>query len=240
MSVKLTFLGGLGEIGRNCASIEIDGSVAMIDCGLMFPEEDMLGVDLVLPDFSSIIDRKDDFEHLWYLHLSRQGGVGYQVPVLTVDRDHRVRPHHVVERLEFLRSSMARNVHVRVPPVIHGHTETVQVVDHLRNGLLVAWNRCRRDDDRVRFIEGDRAMLACGHPGQGCEWLSLAPRRDDPCVYIWHLHQFRQFNERILREVQRSKIHGDIRVPEHRPADERELSSIVHHGVDRLLHPVHV
>ncbi|MEZ5175957.1 MAG: ribonuclease J [Acidimicrobiia bacterium] len=60
MTVKVGFLGGLGEIGRNCATLEIDGSIAMIDCGLMFPEEDMLGVDLVLPDFSDLIERKDD------------------------------------------------------------------------------------------------------------------------------------------------------------------------------------
>ena len=57
MSVAVTFLGGLGEIGRNCAAIEIDGKLALIDCGLMFPEEDMLGVDLVLPDFTSVLDR---------------------------------------------------------------------------------------------------------------------------------------------------------------------------------------
>ena len=60
MSVSVTFLGGLGEIGRNCAAIEIDGRIALIDCGLMFPEEDMLGVDLVLPDFSWVVDRAED------------------------------------------------------------------------------------------------------------------------------------------------------------------------------------
>jgi ribonuclease J len=60
MSVRIGFLGGLGEVGRNCASIEIDGETSLIDCGLMFPEEDMLGVDLVLPDFSSVLDRADD------------------------------------------------------------------------------------------------------------------------------------------------------------------------------------
>jgi ribonuclease J len=68
VSVKVAFLGGLGEIGRNCASIEIDGSLAMVDCGLMFPDEDMLGVDLVLPDFTSILDRKDDFECIVLTH----------------------------------------------------------------------------------------------------------------------------------------------------------------------------
>jgi ribonuclease J len=60
MSVRVGFLGGLGEIGRNCATIEIDGKIALLDCGIMFPEEDMLGVDLVLPDFSSVLERRDD------------------------------------------------------------------------------------------------------------------------------------------------------------------------------------
>jgi ribonuclease J len=50
--VTITFLGGLGEIGRNCAAIEQDGKIVLLDCGLMFPDADMLGVDLVLPDFT--------------------------------------------------------------------------------------------------------------------------------------------------------------------------------------------
>jgi len=50
--VSVTFLGGLGEIGRNCACIEVDGRILLLDCGLMFPDIDMLGIDLVLPDFT--------------------------------------------------------------------------------------------------------------------------------------------------------------------------------------------
>jgi ribonuclease J len=57
--VKLTFLGGLGEIGRNCACIEVDGAIMLLDCGLMFPDLDMLGVDLVLPDFSYLRDNAE-------------------------------------------------------------------------------------------------------------------------------------------------------------------------------------
>ncbi|CAN5903556.1 ribonuclease J [soil metagenome] len=60
--VSITFLGGLGEIGRNCAAIEIDGRIMLLDCGLMFPDADMLGVDLVLPDFSWLVERADDIE----------------------------------------------------------------------------------------------------------------------------------------------------------------------------------
>jgi ribonuclease J len=57
--VKITFLGGLGEIGRNCACIEVGGSMLLLDCGLMFPDLDMLGIDLVLPDFSYLHDNAD-------------------------------------------------------------------------------------------------------------------------------------------------------------------------------------
>ena len=79
MSVSVTFLGGLGEIGRNCAAIEIDGKIALIDVGLMFPEEDMLGVDLVLPDFSSILDRREDVECvvLTHGHEDHVGALAY-------------------------------------------------------------------------------------------------------------------------------------------------------------------
>ncbi len=58
-SVRITFLGGLGEIGRNCAALELDGRVVLLDCGLMFPEADMPGVDLVLPDFTWLREHAD-------------------------------------------------------------------------------------------------------------------------------------------------------------------------------------
>ena len=50
--VRIVFLGGLGEIGRNCACIEVDGRIMLLDCGLMFPDLEMPGIDLVLPDFT--------------------------------------------------------------------------------------------------------------------------------------------------------------------------------------------
>jgi ribonuclease J len=56
---RITFLGGLGEIGRNCACLELDGKLLLLDCGLMFPKADMLGIDLVLPDFTYLRDNAD-------------------------------------------------------------------------------------------------------------------------------------------------------------------------------------
>lgn len=79
MTVRVGFLGGLGEIGRNCASIEVDGKIALLDCGIMFPEQDMLGVDLVLPDFSSVLERRDDISCviLTHGHEDHVGSLAY-------------------------------------------------------------------------------------------------------------------------------------------------------------------
>jgi ribonuclease J len=52
-------LGGLGEIGRNMMILEYDDNIVVLDAGLMFPEEEMLGVDLVLPDVTYLAERKD-------------------------------------------------------------------------------------------------------------------------------------------------------------------------------------
>jgi len=79
MTVRVSFLGGLGEIGRNCAILEIDGKLALMEAGLMFPEEDMLGVDLVLPDFTSVLERSDDLECviLTHGHEDHVGALAY-------------------------------------------------------------------------------------------------------------------------------------------------------------------
>src|SRR6058998_2727492 len=50
--IYVNFLGGLGEIGRNCMVVEQQGKLLLIDVGLMFPDADMHGIDLVLPDFT--------------------------------------------------------------------------------------------------------------------------------------------------------------------------------------------
>src|SRR5918993_2164764 len=57
--VTITFLGGLGEIGRNCMVLECEGQLLMLDCGLMFPELEHLGVDLILPDFTWLRENAD-------------------------------------------------------------------------------------------------------------------------------------------------------------------------------------
>jgi ribonuclease J len=59
-TLRITPIGGIGEIGRNMTTFEIDGKILIVDCGVLFPEEHQPGVDLILPDFSPIRDRLDD------------------------------------------------------------------------------------------------------------------------------------------------------------------------------------
>jgi ribonuclease J len=77
--VRLTFLGGLGEIGRNCACLEVEGRLIVIDVGLMFPEPDMPGVDLVLPDLTFLRENADRVDGivLTHGHEDHVGGLAY-------------------------------------------------------------------------------------------------------------------------------------------------------------------
>ncbi|WP_437582194.1 ribonuclease J [Paramicrobacterium sp. CJ85] len=59
-TLRVVPVGGLGEVGRNMTTFEIDGKILIVDCGVLFPEEFQPGVDLILPDLSAIRDRLDD------------------------------------------------------------------------------------------------------------------------------------------------------------------------------------
>jgi len=58
--LKIISLGGLGQIGKNMTVLEYDGRLLIIDAGLMFPENEMLGIDIVIPDMSYVLERKDN------------------------------------------------------------------------------------------------------------------------------------------------------------------------------------
>ena len=77
--LRVTALGGLGEIGRNMTVLEHRGRLLIIDCGVLFPEEHQPGIDLILPDFDSLRSRLDDIEAivLTHGHEDHIGGVPY-------------------------------------------------------------------------------------------------------------------------------------------------------------------
>jgi ribonuclease J len=78
-ALRIIPLGGLGEIGRNMTVFEHSGRLLIVDCGVLFPETDQPGVDLILPDFTYLRDRWDDVEAvvLTHGHEDHIGGVPY-------------------------------------------------------------------------------------------------------------------------------------------------------------------
>ncbi|MEV7609260.1 ribonuclease J [Microbacterium sp. NPDC089320] len=110
-TLRVTPLGGLGEIGRNMTIFEFDGKILIVDCGVLFPEEHQPGVDLILPDFEPIKGRLDDIVGvvLTHGHEDHIGAVPYllrlkgDIPVigsgLTLAlveaklKEHRIRPY---------------------------------------------------------------------------------------------------------------------------------------------------
>ena len=61
-------LGGLGEVGKNITLYECQGDMILVDCGLVFPDADMFGVDLVIPDFTYVLENKDRIKGLFITH----------------------------------------------------------------------------------------------------------------------------------------------------------------------------
>ena len=54
--MKLSFLGGVGEVGKNLMVLEYNNEMLVVDCGLAFPSDDMPGIDVVIPDFTYLIN----------------------------------------------------------------------------------------------------------------------------------------------------------------------------------------
>lgn len=85
-TVRVGFLGGQGEIGKNCVFIEHDGQIILIDCGLTFPDEDTFGIDVILPDFTFLKERAKDVRALFITHGHEDhiGAVAYLLREMSI------------------------------------------------------------------------------------------------------------------------------------------------------------
>ena len=113
-TLRIIPIGGLGEVGRNMTSYEIDGKILIVDCGVLFPEEHQPGVDLILPDFGFLRERLDDIVGVVLTHghedhigavpylLKLRGDIpliGSQLTLALVEaklKEHRIAPYTLV------------------------------------------------------------------------------------------------------------------------------------------------
>ena len=172
--VRVVFLGGLGEIGRNCACIEVDGRILVLDVGIMFPDPDMPGVDLVLPDFTYLRENaaRVDGVILTHGHEDHTGGLAYLLrdfpaPVygseltLALARN-RVDEAGMADRAQFIpvRDGERRRIgpcDVEFIPVTHSVPHAFATAFHTPQGIILHSGDFKID---LHPVDGRRTDLA--------------------------------------------------------------------------------
>jgi len=172
--VTISFLGGLGEIGRNCAVLEVDGRIVVLDCGVMFPDPDMPGIDLVLPDLSYLRERADKVEAvvLTHGHEDHTGGLAYLLRDLSTDvfgsaltlglARHRVEEAGLLDRARFIEVSDGERrqvgpFEVEFIPVTHSVPHGFATAFHTPQGVVLHSGDFKID---LTPVDGRRTDLA--------------------------------------------------------------------------------
>ena len=172
--VRIVFLGGLGEIGRNCACIEVDGRILVLDCGIMFPDPDMPGVDLVLPDFSYLRENADRVDGivLTHGHEDHTGGLAFLLRDLSVPiygsaltlglARNRIDEAGLADRAEFIAVADGERrrigpCDVEFIPVTHSVPHAFAIAFHTPQGVILHSGDFKID---LQPVDGRRTDLA--------------------------------------------------------------------------------
>lgn len=173
---RVSFLGGLGEIGRNMAVLEIDGKLLIMDCGLSFPNADLPGVDIVLPDFQYLRETSAEVEAvvLTHGHEDHIGAVPYllrefgQIPIfatpLTIAllrnklEEHKVLDDSMLHVVEAGESAATETFKMRFLQVTHSIPDGVAIAVDTPHGTLLHTGDFRLDqtplDGRATDLQG--------------------------------------------------------------------------------------
>lgn len=184
--VKIIPLGGLGEIGKNMTAYECNGDMIIVDCGLAFPDEDMLGVDLVIPDFTFLEENKDKIRGLLITHGHEDhiGGIPFLLQSLNIPVyatrftitliEGKLREAKLINKAKLITVTPAQRVmlgcmSVEFIPVNHSIPDAAALGIHTPAGVIIQTGDFKVDytpvkgavTDLARFGElGSRGVLA--------------------------------------------------------------------------------
>jgi len=175
--LKVIPLGGLGEIGKNMMVIEYDDDILVIDAGLMFPEEEMMGVDLVIPDISYLKERKNKVRAIiiTHGHEDHTGALPYllpelRVPVYSTKLTHGLISVKLKEHKALANADLrilppggrvnAGKFRIELFPVCHSIPDSVGLIIHTPIGAVVHSGDFKLDYTPVTGSPTDVARLA--------------------------------------------------------------------------------
>ena len=152
--LKVIPLGGLGEIGKNITAIEYENDIIVIDGGLSFPDEDMYGVDLLIPDVSYLLDNKEKVKGMFITHghedhigaipyILKQINMPLYATKLTIGlienklKEHNIEDICILNRVEDKQSVMVGNFKVEFISVTHSIADACALAIHTPVGTIL-------------------------------------------------------------------------------------------------------
>lgn len=176
-SIRVIPLGGVGEIGKAMYVVEIDDEIFVVDSGLMFPENEMLGIDIVIPDLSYLEENKDRVKGIFLTHGHEDaiGSIAYllqkiSAPVygskltIALAKTHikDLKPKQPVKFFEVTNASRMNfsRTHVTFFHVTHSIPDTLGIVFHTSEGPIVYTSEFKFDQSAQGKYAPDLAKLA--------------------------------------------------------------------------------
>lgn len=173
-NLKIIALGGLDEIGKNITVFEYEDEIVLVDCGLEFPDDDMLGVDLVIPDFSYIIKNQSKVKGLFITHGHEDhiGSIPYllkevNIPIYATKLtakliEHKLEEHHLLNSAKINVVEQGQTIDVGKMQVefirsSHSIPDSCMLAIHTPQGVVV-----HTGDYKIDFtpIDGQRMDFA--------------------------------------------------------------------------------
>jgi len=176
--IRLIPLGGLGEVGKNMMVVEYGSDIIIIDAGLMFPDEEMFGVDLVIPDTSYLHDKKQNIRGIFITHghEDHTGSLPYVLPMLDFPpiyatpltqglinvklKEHRLHDKVALNVVEPGQRIEAGACEVEIVRVNHSVPDAVALAIHTPLGTVVHTGDYKFDHTPVNGAPADFGTLA--------------------------------------------------------------------------------